>query len=129
MFRYVNRSAGPASCSLENTCGCKALAGISTADGVSAHLLFLRGLGLFLPVRFALEICDQGLGLLAQLLALILDLKAQLPQVFNIELVFAGTPVLRVGDTYLQFAQAGAIRLHIELHGRIKSVAAAAAPT
>ena len=64
----------------------------------------------------------RGLRLLAQLLALILDLKAQLPQVFNIELVFAGTPVLRVGDTYLQFAQPGAIRLHIELHQTFKSV-------
>lgn len=50
--------------------------------------------------------------MLAQFLELILDLKAQLPQVFNIDLVFAGTPVLRVGDTDLEFAQTGAIRLH-----------------
>ena len=67
--------------------------------------------------------------MLAQFLELILDLKAQLPQVFNIDLVFAGTPVLRVGDTDLEFAQTGAIRLHGELHGRIKSVASAATPT
>ena len=67
--------------------------------------------------------------MLAQFLELILDLKAQLPQVFNIDLVFAGTPVLGVGDTYLQLAQAGAIRLHGELHGRLKSVAATAATT
>ena len=67
--------------------------------------------------------------MLAQFLELIFDLKAQLPQVFNIDLVFAGTPVLRVGDTDLQLAQAGEIRLHGELHGRIKSVAAAAATT
>ena len=66
--------------------------------------------------------------MLAQLLALILDLKAQLPQVFNIELVFAGTPVLRVGDTYLQFSQPGAIRLHIELHQTFKSVDAVPGP-
>ena len=66
---------------------------------------------------------------LAQFLELILDLKAQLPQIFNIDLVFAGTPVLRVGNTDLQLAQAGAIRLHGELRGRIKSVAAAAALT
>ena len=65
--------------------------------------------------------------MLAQFLELILDLKAQLPQVFNIDLVFAGTPVLGVGDTDLQLAQAGAIRLHGELHGLIKSVAAAPA--
>ena len=63
--------------------------------------------------------------MLAQSLELIFDLKPQLPEVFNIDLVFAGTPVLRVGDTNLQFAQAGAIRLHGELHGLIKSVAAA----
>ena len=50
--------------------------------------------------------------MLAQFLDLILNLKAQLPQVFNIDLVFAGTPVLRVGDTNLEFAQTGAIRLH-----------------
>ena len=50
--------------------------------------------------------------MLAQFLELILDLKAQLPQVFNIDLVFAGTPVLRVGDADLEFAQTGAIRLH-----------------
>ena len=67
--------------------------------------------------------------MLAQFLELIFDLKAQLPQVFNIDLVFAGTPVLRVGDTDLKLAQAGAIRLHGELHGLIKSVVAAAAPT
>ena len=65
--------------------------------------------------------------MLAQFLELILDLKAQLPQVFHIDLVFTGTPVLRVGDTNLQFAQAGAIRLHGKLHVRIKSVAAAPA--
>ena len=67
--------------------------------------------------------------MLAQFLELIFDLKAQLPQVFNIDLVFAGTPVLWVGDTNLQFTQSAAIGLHVELHGRIKSVAAAAAPT
>ena len=66
--------------------------------------------------------------MLAQFLELIFDLKAQLPQVFNIDLVFASTPVLRVGDTNLQFAQPGAIRLQDELHGRIKSVAATTAP-
>ena len=60
----------------------------------------------------------------AQFLELIINLKTQLSKVFNIDLVFAGTPVLRVGDTNLQFAQAGAIRLHGELHGQIKSVAA-----
>ena len=65
--------------------------------------------------------------MLAQSLEVIFDLKPQLPEVFNIDLVFAGTPVLRVSDTNLQFAQAGAIRLHGELHGRIKSVAAAPA--
>ena len=67
--------------------------------------------------------------MLAQFLELILDLKAQLPEVFNIDLVFAGTPVLGVGDTDLQLAQAGAIRLHGELHGLINSVVAAAALT
>ena len=67
--------------------------------------------------------------MLAQFLELIFNLKTQLSEVFNIDLVFAGTPVLRVGDTNLQFAQAGAIRLHGELHGRIKSVAAAPAKT
>ena len=67
--------------------------------------------------------------MLAQLLELIFNLKTQLPEVFNIDLVFAGTPVLRVGDTDLQLAQAGAIRLHGELHGLIKSVAAAPAST
>ena len=67
--------------------------------------------------------------MLTQLLELIFDLKAQLPEVFNVDLVFSGTPVLRVGDTDLQFAQAGEIRLHGELHGRVKSVAAAAATT
>ena len=128
MFRCVNNSAGLHSCSLVNTCGSKALAGISSADGGLAHPQ-ASGFG-------SVPACSRydgdlrlGLGLLAQFLALILDLKAQLPQVFNIELVFAGTPVLRVGHTDLQFAQAGAIRLHIELHGRIKSVAAAAVPT
>jgi hypothetical protein len=40
---------------------------------------------------------------LAQFLELILDLKVQLPQIFNIDLVFARTPVLRVGDTNLEF--------------------------
>ena len=65
--------------------------------------------------------------MLAKFLELILDLKAQLSQVFHIDLVFTRTPVLRVGDTDLQFAQAGAIRLHGELHGLIKSVAAAPA--
>ena len=128
MFRYVNKSAGSRGCSLSSTRGPKAMAGISAADGGLAHPQ-ASGFG-SVP---ACPSCDGdlrlGLGLLAQFLALILDLKAQLPQVFNIELVFAGTPVLRVGDTYLQFAQAGAIRLHGELHGRIKSVAAAAAPT
>ena len=64
---------------------------------------------------------------LGQFLELIFNLKTQLSEVFNIDLVFARTPVLRVGDTNLQFAQAGAIRMHGELHGRIKSVAAAPA--
>ena len=128
MFRYVNKSAGSRGCSLANTRGPKAMAGISAADGGLAHPQ-ASGFG-------SIPACSRydgdlrlGLGLLAQFLALILELKAQLPQVFNIELVFAGTPVLRVGHTDLQFAQAGAIRLHIELHCRIKSVAAAAAPT
>ena len=67
--------------------------------------------------------------MLPQFFELILDLKAELSQIFNFDLVFAGTPVLWVGDTNLQFAQAGAIRLHGELHGRIKSVAAAPAST
>ena len=67
--------------------------------------------------------------MLAQFLELIFNLKAQLPEVFNIDLVLARTPVLRVGDTNLQFAQAGAIRLHGELHGQVKFVAAAAAST
>ena len=70
-----------------------------------------------------------GLIVQAQFLELIFNLKTQLPEVFNIDLVFAGTPVLRVGDTNLQFAQARAIRLHGELHGRVKSVAAALAST
>ena len=65
----------------------------------------------------------------AQFLELIFNLKAQLPEVFNIDLVFAGTPVLRVGDTNLEFAQAGAIRLHWELHSQMKSAAAAASLT
>ena len=128
MFRYVNKSAGSRGCSLANTLGPKAMAGISAADGVSAHPRAWRFSSIAGGPRCDVDL-RLGLGLLAQLLALILDLKAQLPQVFNIELVFAGTPVLRVGHTDLQFAQAGAIRLHIELHGRIKSVAAAAAPT
>ena len=42
--------------------------------------------------------------MLAQSLELIFDLKPQLPEVFNIDLVFAGTPVLRVDDTNIQFA-------------------------
>ena len=67
--------------------------------------------------------------MLAQFLELIFNLKTQLSEVFNIDLVFAGTPMLRVGDTNLQFAKAGAIRLHGELHGKINSVAAAAATT
>ena len=67
--------------------------------------------------------------MLAQFLELIFNLKTQLSEVFNIDLVFAGTPVLRVGDTNLQFAKAGAIRLHWYLHGLIKFVAAAAATT
>ena len=67
--------------------------------------------------------------MLAQFLELILDLKAQLPKVFHIDLVFTGTPVLRVGNTNFQLAQAGAIRLHGELHGQIKSAAAAASLT
>ena len=65
--------------------------------------------------------------MLAQFLELIFNLKTQLSEVFNIDLVLAGTPVLRVGDTNLKFAQAGAIRLHGEHHGRINSVAAARA--
>ena len=64
-----------------------------------------------------------------QFLELIRELKAQLSQIFNIDLVFASTPVLWVGDTNLQFAQAGAIGLHVELHGRVKSVAAVDAST
>ena len=128
MFRCVNNSAGPRSCSLLNTWGCRSLAGISAADGALAHPL-VSGLRTVPACSRCAGDLRPGLRLLAQFLALILDLKAQLPQVFNIELVFAGTPVLRVGHTDLQFAQAGAIRLHIELHGRIKSVAAAAAPT
>ena len=65
--------------------------------------------------------------MLAQFLELIFNLKTQLSEVFNIDLVLAGTPVLRVGDTNLEFAQTGAIRLHGEHHGRINSVAAARA--
>ena len=64
-----------------------------------------------------------------QFLELIRELKAQLSQIFNIDLVFASTPVLWVGDTNLQFTQAGAIGLHGELHGRAKYVAAFAAAT
>ena len=67
--------------------------------------------------------------MLAQFLELIFNLKTQLPEVFNIDLVFAGTPVLRVGDTNLQVAQAGAIRLHGELHGQTESVEAVPAQT
>ena len=67
--------------------------------------------------------------MLAQFLELIFDLKAQLPQVFNIDLVFARAPVLRVGDTDFQLAQAGEIRLHGEIHDRVKSVVAASAFT
>ena len=121
MFRCVNNSAGPRSCSLANTCGCKAMAGISAADGVSAHTLAWRFSSIADCPR-----CDGdlrlGLGLLAQFLALIFDLKAQLPQVFNIDLMLAGAPVLRVGDTNLQFAQAGAIGLHVELQETFQSV-------
>ena len=99
------------------------MAGISAADGVSAHPLAWRFSSIADCPR-----CDGdlrlGLGLLAQFLALIFDLKAQLPQVLHIELVFAGTPVLRVGDTYLQFAQPGAIGLHIELQETFQSVSA-----
>ena len=65
----------------------------------------------------------------AQFLELIFNLKAQLPEVFNIDLVFASTPVLWVGDTNLKFTQAGAIGLHGELHSRAKSVAAVDAST
>ena len=67
--------------------------------------------------------------MLAQFLELIFNLKTQLSEVFNIDLVFAGTPVLRVGDTDLEFAQTGAIRLHGELHGRFKFAAAVASLT
>ena len=67
--------------------------------------------------------------MLAQFLELIFNLKTQLSEVFNIDLMFAGTPVLRVGDADLKFAQAGAVRLHGEPHGRIKSVTAAPAQT
>ena len=84
-------------------------------------------MGLFSGPVWSVE--GGGLRLLAQFLELILDLKAQLPQVFNIDLVFAGTPVLWVGNTDLQLAQAGAIGLHSELHGRVKSVAAVASTT
>ena len=73
------------------------------------------------PVR---SVSAGGLRLLAVFPGLIFDLEAQLPEVFNIDPVFAGTPVLRIGDTNLQFAQAGAIRLHGELHGRINFSAA-----
>ena len=121
MFRCVNKPAGPCFCLLVNSLCGKGLAGISAADGVSAHPLAWRFSSIAGCPR-----CDGdlwlGLALLAQLLALILDLKAQLPQVFNIELVFAGTPVLRVGDTDLQFAQPGAIGLHVELHQTFQSV-------
>ena len=127
MFRCVNNSAGPRSCSLVNTCGSKALAGISAADGGLAHPQ-ASGFG-SVP---ACPRCDGDLrlvlALLAQFLALILDLKTQLPQVFNIELVFAGTPVLWVGHTDLQFSQPGAIRLHVELHQTFKSVDAVPGP-
>ena len=67
--------------------------------------------------------------MLAQFLELIFNLKTQLSEVFNIDLVFAGTPVLRVGDTNLEFSQVGEIRLHGELNGLIKSAAAAASLT
>ena len=67
--------------------------------------------------------------MLAQFLELIFNLKAQLPEVFNIDLVFASTPVLGVGDTMLKFTQAGAIGLQGGLHGRAKYVAAFAAAT
>ena len=43
--------------------------------------------------------------MLTQFLELIFDLKPQLPEGFNIDLVSAGTPVLRVDDTNIQFAQ------------------------
>ena len=115
MFRCVKKSAKSRGCSIVNTRAPKAMAGISAADGVSAHPRAWRFSSIAGCPRCDVDL-RLGLGLLAQLLALILDLKAQLPQVFNIELVFAGTPVLRVGDTDLQFAQPGAIGLHIELH-------------
>ena len=67
--------------------------------------------------------------MLAQFLELIFNLKPQLPEVFNIDLVFARAPVLRVGDTNLEFAQTGAIRFHGELHDQIKSAAAVASLT
>ena len=67
--------------------------------------------------------------MLTQFLELIFDLKPQLPEGFNIDLVFAGTPVLRVDDTNIQFAQAGAIRFQKEPYGRFSSVAADPATT
>ena len=67
--------------------------------------------------------------MLTQFLELIFDLKPQLPKVFNIDLVFAETPVLRVDDTNIQFAQEGAIRFQEGPYGRFSSVAAAPATT
>ena len=62
--------------------------------------------------------------LLAQTLQLIIEAKAQLTQIFNVDLMFSSTPVLRVGDSNLKLSQAGAIGLHRKLHRRLKSVAA-----
>ena len=100
------------------------MAGISAADGVSAHPLAWRFSSIADCPRWDGDL-RLVLGRLAQFLELIFDLKAQLPEVFNIELVFAGTPVLRVGHTDLQFAQPGAIGVHIELHQTFQSVGAA----
>ena len=61
--------------------------------------------------------------LLAQTLQLIIQPKAQLAKILNVDLMFSSTPVLRVGNSNLQFAQSGAIGLHNKLHRRLKSVA------
>ena len=82
----------------------------------------------FFPVPVG-SVSAVGLRLLAQCPQLIFDLEAQLPEAFNIDPVFAGTPVLRIGDTNLQFVQAGAIRLHGKLHGRMYFIVAVSAST
>jgi|TARA_B100001057_G_scaffold159700_1_gene160365 hypothetical protein len=50
---------------------------------------------------------------------LVIEPKAQLAKIFNVDLVLASTPVLRIGNTDFELTQTGAIGLHGELRKRL----------